>query len=95
MSDINYKLGKHKSLFASHDQQEKYLVSLQLLKLFLGLVLKITKTHRIFRWKQEVVFKDFIEKNIELRKNSPAEFEKQFYKLISNSIYGKLLYNAR
>ena len=67
ISDINYKVGKQKSLIKSHDPQEKYLEILQLLKLFLGLGLKITKIYRIFRWKQEVVFQDFIEQNIELR----------------------------
>ena len=65
MSDNNYKLGKQKSLIHSYDPEAKYLVYLQLLKLFLGLGLNITKIHRIFRWKQETVFKDFIEQNIE------------------------------
>jgi hypothetical protein len=94
MSGVNYKLGKQKSCIASHDPQEKYLISLQLLKLYLGLGM-VVKKNRIFRWKQEKVFKEFTDQNIELRKNSPAEFERQLYKLMSNSIYGKLLYNAR
>ena len=64
MSDIYYKLGKPKSHITSHDPQEKYLISLQLMKMFLGLVLKITKNQRILRWKREAVLKDFIEKNV-------------------------------
>ena len=41
MSGNNFKLEKQKSLIASHDSQEKYLLSLQLLELFLWLGLKI------------------------------------------------------
>ena len=43
LSDIKYKSGKQKSPIASHDPREKYLVSLQLLKLFIGLGLEMTK----------------------------------------------------
>ena len=34
MSDIKYKFEKQKSLIVSHDPQEKYLISVRLLKLF-------------------------------------------------------------
>ena len=43
MSDVNYKLGKQKSRIASHDPQEKFLISLQLLKLYLGLGMVVKK----------------------------------------------------
>ena len=49
LSDIDHNL-KQKSLIASRDQQEKYLVSLQVVKLFLGLGLKMAKIHRIFKF---------------------------------------------
>ena len=57
--------------------------------------MEIKKIHRIFRFNQEYVFKEYIEKNIKLRTNSSSAFEKDLYKLMSNSIYGKLLYNPR
>ena len=78
-----------------HNPQKNYLISLNLLKLFKDIGLKCTKIHRIFRFRQEDLFKDFIEKNIELRKNAKSPFEKDLFKLMSNSIYGKLLYNSR
>ena len=89
------KFIKQKSLIASHNPQKKYLISLNLLKLFKDIGLKCTKIHRIFRFRQEALFKGFIEKNIELRTNSNSSNEKDLFKLMSNSIYGKLLYNPR
>ena len=86
---------KQKSLIASHKSQEGYIISLNLLKLFTKLWLEYTKIHRVFRFKQEDLFSDFIQTNISLRKDTKSPFEKDKFKLMSNGIYGKLLYNAR
>ena len=37
--------------------------------------------------------RDFITKNIEYRIKAKNEFEKDFFKLLNNSIYGKTLEN--
>ena len=65
------------------------------MKLFISIGLEVTKVHRIFRFKQDYIFKSFIEKIIELRQRSKSDFEKNLFKLLSNSIYGKTLFNAR
>ena len=57
--------------------------------------MKCKKIHRVFRFDQAEVFKEFINKNIDLRINSLSKFEMDLYKLMSNSIFGKLLYNPR
>ena len=89
------KFIEQKSLVASHKSKTYYLISLNLLRVFTDLGLIVKKTHRIFSFKQETVFKDYIEKNIELRKNAKSKFEKDLFKLFNNSIFGKTLYNAR
>ena len=56
--------------------------------------MKLKKIHRILKFKQSKwlkVFTDFTEK----RKNSNGEFNKNLYKLINNSIYGKSIENIR
>jgi hypothetical protein len=89
------KLCNVPKLIASHIPQERYLIALPLLKHHIALGLIVTKTWRIFRFKQEACFKSYINKNITLRTNATSKSEKSFYKLLNNAIYGKCLYQAR
>ena len=52
-----------------------------------GLVLK--KVHRIVQLNQKHWLKPYIEKNTKLRKEAKNDFEKDFFKLMNNSAFGK------
>ena len=92
---LKYSYVATKNLVATHEPMKERLISLERLQLFMKLGLRLTKIHSIYRFKQTNIFSQFIKKNIELRKNSVNSFDRDLYKLINNSIYEKLLYNAR
>ena len=59
------------------------------LQLYLSLGMKLIKIHKILKFKQTDWLKKYINFNAEKRKNATNSFEKDFFKLMINSVYGK------
>ena len=57
--------------------------------------MKLTKIHKILRFKQSDWMKIYINFNTEKRKNVTNKLEKTFFKLIISSVYGKTMENLR
>ena len=80
---------KSKALICDHSSQKDYLNSLNMLRFIIDMGVNIEKINFVYR------FKDFLEKNIEVRKNASSDFEKEMGKFIYNSISGNCLSNLR
>ena len=72
-----------------------YVLYYRNLQLYLSLGMKLTKIHKLFKFKQSDWMKKYIDFNIQKRTNAAKGFEKDFFKLTINSVYGKTMENLR
>ena len=73
--------------------KENYLIHIIALKQASNQGSKLIRVHSVISFRQEARLKPYIDLNTQLRKNAKNEFEKDFYKVKINSIYGKTVQN--
>ena len=86
-------INKCKKLVCNPFNKKKYVAHINTLKQALNYGLKFKKIHRVIEFNQEAWLKPYINMNTELRKLAKNDFEKDLFKLMNNSVFGKTLEN--
>ena len=87
------KVGEVNKLIPNLKDKSNYIIHYRNLQLYLLLGLKIVKIHRVLKFKQLDWLKEFVTFNTKKRIHATNSHEKDFFKLMVNSVYGKSMEN--
>ena len=89
------KINKCSKLVCNLYDKNNYVVHIRSLKQALGHGLILKKVHRVIQFNQDAWLKGYIDMNTKSRKQAKNDFEKDFFKLMNNSVFVKTMENTR
>ena len=89
------KIEKTEKLGASLHDKTEYVISIRDLKQVLNHQLVLKKLHGRIKFNQNAWLNHLLGKNTDLRKKVKSGFEKDYFKLINNAVFGKVMENVR
>ena len=84
-----------KKLIPNLRHKNNYVIHYKKLMQCLRLGMKLKKIHRGIKFTEAAFLKPYIDKNTSLRTIAKNDFEKDFFKLMINSVFGKTIENIR
>ena len=93
--EYKIKIGDVMKLIPNLGKKTNSVLLYKNLQLYLSLGMKLTKMHKVLKFKQSDWMKKYINFNTEKRTNGADSFEKDFFKLMINSVYCKTMENLR
>ena len=93
--EYRIKVGDVMKLIPNLGNKTNYVLHYRNLQLYLSLGMKLSKIHKVLKSKQSDWIKIYINFNTEKRTNAADSFEKDFLKLIINSVYDKTMENLQ
>ena len=77
------------------NDHKAYVLDYRLLKKAVELGVEVMAVHKILQFDQSPWLRPYIDKNTEYRRESTNDFDKDVFKLLNNSVYGKTCENLR
>ena len=88
------KIEKVEKLVAILHEKTEYVIHIRNLKQALSHGLALKKAHRVIKINQNAWLKPYIDMTANTRKAAKNDFEKDFFKLMNNSVFGKTMENV-
>ena len=89
------RIEKFEKLVANLPNKSEYVICIRNLKQTLSHGLVFKKIRRVIKFNQNAWLKLNIAINTDLRKKAKNDFEEDFFKLMNNAVFGKIMENAR
>ena len=93
--DVGSTSSSGAKLICHFKAKKNYVIYYKNLEYYLSKGMKISKIHRVMEFTEEAFMKPYIDFNTAQRKNAKNDFEKDFWKLMSNAVFGKSMENVR
>ena len=88
------KIEKGGKLAANLHDKAEYVIHIRNLMEVLNHELVLQKVHKLVKFNQKAWLKQYIDKNVDLRKAVKNDFERHFFKLMNHSVLEKTMKNV-